>query len=463
MSIPTETIIPEIDEIVNFFKPESVEKIAKDEGFVQRESTLGGIEFLAIMTYGLFSQPDASLTQMVAMLKDINPQLQITASGLHQRINQSGVEFLKKMLSQALELSAIKQIDESIPQLLEHFEKVHLLDSTQTTLPEELSGIWKGSGGDSSESALKLQLILDYKSGSYESIVITDGIDPDQCYIDKAVELIGSKELLLDDLGYFKQESMMDISDKGSYFLSRYNHKTGLYIQTEDNLTEDNLVDFDIFQELKNSIERCIDFCEFGVWFSKNGRQLKIRLIAERVPEDIAAERRRKANKIAKKKGRTPTEKHLFLLGWNLYVTNIESEILNGRFARLLYSLRWQIELVFKSWKSYNGLTEIKGKRPERIECFMYGRLILLTIMAFMSNGIRRHLWNTKKREASFMKIIRHFQVKASKALSKITNSLSFADFMFTEFLDACRLCPMELRKRPSTLQKIRMIGNVLS
>ena len=79
--------------------------------------------------------------------------------------------------------------------------------------------------------------------------------------------------------------------------------------------------------------------------------------------------------------------------------------------------------------------------------------------------GVRRHLWNTKNREVSFMKVVRHFQVKASKALDKslITNSSSFADFMFTEFLDACRLCPMELRKRPSTSQKIRMISDVLS
>jgi len=37
----------------------------------------------------------------------------------------------------------------------------------------------------------------------------------------KAVELIGSKELLIDDLGYFKQEAMMDMSEKEAYFLSR--------------------------------------------------------------------------------------------------------------------------------------------------------------------------------------------------------------------------------------------------
>ena len=42
------TIIPEIDEIVNFYSPERIEKIARETGFVQRESKLGGMEFLAL-------------------------------------------------------------------------------------------------------------------------------------------------------------------------------------------------------------------------------------------------------------------------------------------------------------------------------------------------------------------------------------------------------------------------------
>jgi hypothetical protein len=56
------TIVPEMDEIVNFYSPEFVEEIARETGFVQRESKLGGLEFLGIMTQGLYSQPDASLS-----------------------------------------------------------------------------------------------------------------------------------------------------------------------------------------------------------------------------------------------------------------------------------------------------------------------------------------------------------------------------------------------------------------
>ncbi len=157
------TIIPEIDEIVNFYSPELIEQIARETGFVQRESKLGGMEFLALMTQGLYAQPAATLNQMSGMLKDINPQLEISGSGLQQRMVGNGREFLERMLSEAMELSVTRSVDESIPELLREFKKVHLLDSTQVSLPENLSGRWSGSGGSASEAGMKLQLMLDYR------------------------------------------------------------------------------------------------------------------------------------------------------------------------------------------------------------------------------------------------------------------------------------------------------------
>ena len=58
MSTPMEIMIPELEEIVNICTPELVEKIARETGFVQRESKLGGVEFLGVMTQGLYAQPD---------------------------------------------------------------------------------------------------------------------------------------------------------------------------------------------------------------------------------------------------------------------------------------------------------------------------------------------------------------------------------------------------------------------
>jgi hypothetical protein len=448
-----EIMLPEIDEIVNFYSAEVVEEIARETGFVQRESKLGGIEFLGIMTQGLYSHPDATLDQMVAMGKDINKELEISPEGFHQRINQSGVEFLKKMLSKAMELSVSRLIDESVPRILESFGKVHLLDSTQMSLPEELSEIWKGSGGCASEAGMKFHLMLDYKSGKYESIDITDGTSPDQNYIDEAIKRVNPGELLIDDLGYFKQEAVMDIDQRGAYFLCRFNHRNNLY-KEEDG----KLVKFDLMAELMKAQKEGKSICEFDVWFQKRGRKVKMRLTCEIVPEEVAEDRRKTARKVARKKKRKPTGKHLFFLGWNLYITNVEKTILGTESVGLVYKVRWYVELVFKSWKSYHGLTQMRGKRKERIECFIYGRLIMMVIMAFLNGSVRHHLWNMESREASFLKVIRHFQVKAYRFLCLLTDPIGLARFLWDEFLEACRLCKMDIRKRLSTAQKLRNI-----
>ena len=448
-----QTIIPEIDEIVNYYSPERIEEIARETGFVQRASKLGGMEFLALMTQGLYAQPDATLNQMSGMLKDINPQLEISGSGLQQRMVGNGREFLKRMLSEALNLSVGMSIDESIPELLQEFGKAHLLDSTQISLPENLSTRWSGSGGCASAAGMKLQLMLDYNSGQYEEIVIDEGISADQSYIKQAVQLICPGELLIYDLGYFDTNSMIDLAERGAYFLSRFNHRAGLYQEKEDGRWEK----FQLEKELKKAFRKGESFCEFDVWLLKDDRHLKVRLIADRAPKQVANERRRKAKKRAKKKERQLTKKHLYLMNWSLYITNAETERLPAKAVSLVYRLRWYIELVFKSWKSYHGLAQVRGKREERIECFIYGRLIMIVIMTFLFGSIKRHLWSTRGREASLLKVVRHFQVKAYKALSVIMDSESLASFLFTEFLEACRLCMMDSRKRLTTDQKLRM------
>ena len=72
------TIIPEIEDIVNFYTSETVGEMARETGFVQREPKLNGTAFLCMMTQGLYHQPDATLTQLVSMGKDMNCSLEVS-------------------------------------------------------------------------------------------------------------------------------------------------------------------------------------------------------------------------------------------------------------------------------------------------------------------------------------------------------------------------------------------------
>ncbi len=54
-------------------------------------------------------------------------------------------------------------------------------------------------------------------------------------------------------------------------------------------------------------------------------------------------------------------------------MTNIPMEWIPKEKIYDLYSLRWQIELLFKIWKSWFRIHRCKSIKQERLECHLYG------------------------------------------------------------------------------------------
>ncbi len=75
----------------------------------------------------------------------------------------------------------------------------------------------------------------------------------------------------------------------------------------------------------------------------------------------------------------------------NAYITNVSSDIITINQVHELYSLRWQIEIIFKVWKSIFKINQVKKVKLERFMCFLYGRLIALLLsstIVFTSKSI---------------------------------------------------------------------------
>ena len=77
-----------------------------------------------------------------------------------------------------------------------------------------------------------------------------------------------------------------------------------------------------------------------------------------------------------KKKGIVMKDKSKRLMGMNVYITNMSLEEVLTNYVHSLYSLRWQIEILFKTWKSFFEIDECKNMKRERLECHSYGQLI---------------------------------------------------------------------------------------
>lgn len=106
----------------------------------------------------------------------------------------------------------------------------------------------------------------------------------------------------------------------------------------------------------------------------------KVRLVIEEMPEDKINERIRKVKKEAKKKKRIARKETLARAALNLFITNVQAEILPTSKVRSLYRLRWQIELMFKVWKSIGCISKIKKMKVERFETYLYAKLLWLMI-----------------------------------------------------------------------------------
>jgi hypothetical protein len=68
-------------------------------------------------------------------------------------------------------------------------------------------------------------------------------------------------------------------------------------------------------------------------------------------------------------------------LGWSLFVTNSSKEELTWKEVVVLYRSRWQIELLFRVWKSKNGLDKHRSKASVlEVLAVFYAKLLGLVV-----------------------------------------------------------------------------------
>src|SRR6202035_1960329 len=93
-------------------------------------------------------------------------------------------------------------------------------------------------------------------------------------------------------------------------------------------------------------------------------RKMKVRLLAARVPPEVAEQRRQRIRQEAKERRRPVSQQKLDLCDWNILVTNAPKEMLCVKEACAVRRVRWQIELVFKVFKSEGKIDETRSKDP---------------------------------------------------------------------------------------------------
>jgi hypothetical protein len=72
------------------------------------------------------------------------------------------------------------------------------------------------------------------------------------------------------------------------------------------------------------------------------------------------------------------------------WVTNLSREDYPARNIIKLYSLRWQIELLFKEWKSYCNLRKFNTRKASMMEGLIWASLLALLVKRRIGFSIQR-------------------------------------------------------------------------
>ena len=359
------TNLTELAETMQVLLTTEADDLARQTGFVVRQRKVSGSNFAQTVVFTALAKPDATKVRRLTTAATVG--LVITDKGLDKRFNARGAAFLRALLRAAV--SKVVATPVMIP-LLRRFTAVEVLDSSTVALPDELADVFRGgrSGTTTGEkAAVKLTVGLDLVCGALSGPELSAGRAADLSAA-AAVADRPAGSVHLADQNYFSLEKFARWDRCGAYWLSRF--KSGTTVSHADG----RRIDLVAFLQAAG-----VDDVDHDVVLG-SARRVACRLIARRVPAAVAAQRRGRLLDKSKCRGNRPSAQSLALCEWTILVTNVPRDLLNVEEAMALARLRWQIELIFKLWKSHGRIDEWRGGDPQSALCQVYGKLLAQVI-----------------------------------------------------------------------------------
>src|SRR5687767_9790420 len=305
-------------------------------------------------------------TQHVQTIADLHRQfnelwqMETDYKAFHKQLDKATAPvFFLDSLSNILSQLTMKVLGFEAGKAFSEFHRLLLQDGSSFALHQALAHVFPGRFNTVSPAAVELHSTLDLLQDAPMIIALSPDTDSEHDYRPEPESLRG--DLLLADRGYLDLTYLRDIERHGGCFLVR--GKAGLNPRVIDASREDG-------QRLKSCQDR--DFqaiiskfpkqqrAELDVEWEIDGKPFRLRLIVRWNPQNKC---------------------------FDYLLTNLPIGRYTINTICLGYKLRWQVELLFKEWKSYTNLHKFDTEKATISEVLIWSSLCASAIKRYLPHA----------------------------------------------------------------------------
>lgn len=399
-------------------------------GFIRRCCKVRGSTFL----YNLLC---ACGNDHVSLQQHVNEyaceaSISISREGVHKRFSKKFTTFVRMVFQKVLSLRLSGSISCSQP-----YSRVLIKDSTIFPLDKRHSSRFKGSGGSSSLSSLRIQFEYDVLGGNVYDIELRKGTENDSKDAERKSSGLLGHTLYIRDLGYVSESMMEKTSGAGGYYLNRIRRNAIIYKDSKKKY----FINFSYLLQKMNRQKN--EFYEMDVFMSTSLKPY--RLILALVPKEVYRQRLKQWEKENKNKKIGKEQKARLRL--NMYVTNVCRDALPAEYVFKLYSIRWQIGLMFKTWKSVFRLQTCTAMNTERYLTTLYAKLLMILLNWHIFHLMRREIYQEYSVFLSTNKCMKNLQLHA-ESIRKALRRNTLAETVERITREWKRLCLLDGQKK---------------
>jgi hypothetical protein len=336
------TELQRITKVLNELK---INEIGKRVNFCNRKRIIKPFELVMSLIAALGDKSVDAVTDLHRYFVKLT-ETDVQYKPFHNQLSKPEfVELMKELFAVAIKDWQQQVLGTEVE--LSAFKSIVLQDGSSFAVHDSLQDIFKGRFTKISPAAIEVNVSWDVIQGYPEQVSVSADSQAEYDFLPEAETLVDT--LFLADRGYFKLSYLEEIEQAGGSYIVR----------------------------AKTTVNPMV-----VAGFNKNGKPLK--RFQQMKQKAVKKYIRRSGIVDMDVKGKTS---YRLIANWpegkdepTYWATNLDREQFSAETIIKLYQLRWQIELLFKEWKSYCNLQKFNTSKATMMEGLIWASLLSLLV-----------------------------------------------------------------------------------